>query len=743
MRLRSLACIMLISVCLFYPLDLFAWSKGNGMPGEKHLDKNTTVIRGTVKDAENNEGIPAATVLAEGTSRGTTTDVNGNFKLELPQGKSFTLIVRFTGYAEKKVDITTDNPEKSIEISLSPSLFDLDEVVVTGTRTQKTLMNSPVLTRIIPMAQIERNDFVSMIDVLEYTIPGMQFNSDPRGDNIRIQGLENKYILILVDGERMSTTPGGPIDFDRLSTSNIKQIEIVKGASSALYGSSAIGMVVNIITKTPERPLEGWGKVRYSRFNDLLLDAGVGTAYKDFTAQTLFSRTSQDGYDLTPDSPESYTKDPSTNMSIEERLGWSNEKTKISAIGSLFFNEVKNPKESTKKTHYKSNNKTIRTTAEHELNQWNNLRFVYFGDFYTRETVYERLKEEEKNATSHVQTLRLTDTYSPTRNFEMIFGGEYNWNRDYNVMQFGENKKVRKVNDINGFAQADWQILPVLDIIGGFRYTHHSAFGNAFMPKVSIMYNPGQLRVRGGYGRGFKAPDATELYSDFMMGSVSHNIGNPDLKAEKSNYYTVSAEYTYKNVNMSVEVYQNDIKNKIQSAFVLVKDEHGVESTELRYRNVEDVRIRGLEVNMDYRPLRNLLLNGAYTYTNAKDEKTGLQLRGNTRHAVSCNASYRFDLFKRETSISVTGRWTSKKINDSEDTSVDPDTGEKVTEVSTNSQPAYSLWKCTLQYTPWKHKDMTLTVSGGVQNIFNYTDNVHYTTYDPGRRVFGSLLFKF
>lgn len=742
MKLNCIA-MSLLSVCVLSSGTALAEEISVNSPDIKEVKAGTCLLTGRVTDAETGEGIPMATITVQGTAIGTACDADGFFQMELIEGKSYNLLIRSTGYMEQRIKIDANGPKKELNITMNAGIFNLNEVVVTGTRTEKTILNTPVLTRLIPAAQLQRNDFENIMDALEFTIPGLQFNSDPRGDNIQIQGLENKYVLILIDGERLSNTPGGPIDFERLSTSNIKQIEVIKGAASALYGSSAIGMIVNIITKTPERPAEGWAKVRYSKYNEFLVDGSFGTTYKDFTSQTLFNRNSTDGYDLTPESPEAFTKQPSANMTFEEKLGWTHKQTKITGSGTFYLNDVKNPPLSTKSTHYKSLNKTLRATLEQQIGKYNQLKLVYYGDFYTRKTVYEKLDSTAKNASSNVQTLRLTDIYTPVDNLQMVFGGEFNWNKDYNDMQYGTEIKTRKVHDINGFVQADWQILPLLDIIGGFRYTHHSAFGNAYTPKVSLMFNPGDWIFRGGYSKGFKAPDATELYSDFMMGSVSHNIGNPNLKAEKSNYFSLSAEYLHRNFNISAEVYQNSIKNKIQSSYVNVTDINGITTTELRYSNVDDVRIRGAEISVDYYPIRQIYLHGSYAFTDALDKNTKLQLKGNIRHAISCNASYRFNVFKKEASVSVAGHWSSKKTNIKEEVTIDKTTGNMVQKMTTESQSAYSLWKLTLQYTPWKYRHMALTATAGVQNIFNYTDPVHYTTYDPGARAFGSILFKF
>ena len=700
------------------------------------------VLSGKIVDNQTDEGISFASIGVKGTNRYAVTDAEGKYTLTLPKG-AYELVVRASDYMEQHVPVNLEGSEMSVDVSLASSVFNLDDVVITGTRTEKTIVNSPVLTRLITAAQLQRNDFENIMDALQFNIPGMQFNSDPRGDNIKIQGLENDYILILVDGERLSTTPGGPIDFERMSTSNIRQIEVIKGAGSALYGSSAIGMIVNIITKTPLRQTEGWVKARYSRFNDLLIDGSFGTCYKNLSSQTLFNRNSTDGYDLTPESPEAYTKQPQANMTFEERLVWTRRGTKISAAGTLYFNNVKNPPLSTKNTHYRSHNITARAGLEQQLGKFNNLKFNYYGDFYTRSTVFERLDSVGKNATCDIQTLRLTDVYTPLENLQWVGGTEFNWIRNYNIMQYGEDQKIRKMNDFNAFVQGDWELPYNWEVVAGLRYTHHSVFGNAFTPKLNLMYSPGNLKLRAGYSRGFKAPDATELYSDFMMGSVSHNIGNPNLKAEHSNYFSLSAEYMFRNFNISAEIYQNSINDKIQSAYVNVIDADGVMSTEMRYSNVDKVRIRGVEISADYYPIRQVYLHASYAYTDALNRKTGLQLRGNTKHSLSCNGSWRFKVLGHEGSLAMSGHWCSRKINDTEETKRDDATGETSTVVTTSTQPAYSIWKLTLQYTPWRHKHMALTATAGVDNLFNYKDNVTYTTYDPGARVFGSVLFTF
>lgn len=701
-----------------------------------------TKVSGQVVDENTGDGIPLATISVTGLGWGTVCDMKGYFKVEVPVNQPAELTVRSVGYETKTLVLESD-VTGNLVVRLKKSLLNLDEVTVTGTRTEKTVAETPVMTRIVPSEVLQRNDFESMIDVLEYNIPGLRFNTDPRGNNIQVQGLENSYILILVDGERLSTTPGGPIDFDRLTTANIKKIEVLKGAASALYGSSAMGMVINIITDIPKRPLEGWAKVRYGKYNDLQLDAGVGMKYKGFYAQTLFNRTSSDGYDLTPETPESFTENPSHHMTIEEKLGWNNQYSRITVKGSLYWGEVENPWESTAPTHYRSLTKTLQVNAEHAFNDRYKLYGTYAGDFYTRKTVYDFLYlPDSTNAWSHEQTVRLVDEFKPWDNLVIVKGFEWNGTKNYNKMQYGKEKTIRDMDDANLFAQADWMITDRLEVIGGFRYTHNSEFGSAFTPKINLMYSPGNFKIRAGYSRGFKTPGLTELYSDFNMGSVSHNIGNPDLKAEHSDYFSVSGEYTWQGrLMLTAELYQNTVDNKINSYNVDIEDpKPGELGTELRYENVKGVRIRGAEATATYYPVSALLLRTSYAFCDALNKETGLQLSGNSKHAMNWSASLHGKLLKHEGAVTLSGRWDSKRISKSRRTETD-DSGQEVEVITTRTKPGYTVWKLTAQYTPWTWKYMRLSVTGGVDNLFDFVDTS--IIYDPGRRFFGSLILRF
>ena len=140
---------------------------------------------------------------------------------------------------------------------------DMNEVVVTATRTPLPLKNTPVITRVITSRDIERSGAVTLQQALERELAGVEFHQAGYGSSLSFQGLDSRYVLFLLDGERIAGETYGNIDYSRLPLSIVSRIEVVRGASSVLYGSNAMGAVVNVITKEPRHKYEVTASLRY------------------------------------------------------------------------------------------------------------------------------------------------------------------------------------------------------------------------------------------------------------------------------------------------------------------------------------------------------------------------------------------------------------------------------------------------------------------------------------------------
>ena len=132
-------------------------------------------------------------------------------------------------------------------------LFQMDEVVVTGTKTERRLEDTPVITEVITRSEIEATGAENIGEVLEHRV-GIVVDRDAHGDGVQLQGLDSDYILILLDGEPQVGRIAGKLDLARIGVENVDRIEIVKGASSALFGSAAMGGVINVITRKASSP---------------------------------------------------------------------------------------------------------------------------------------------------------------------------------------------------------------------------------------------------------------------------------------------------------------------------------------------------------------------------------------------------------------------------------------------------------------------------------------------------------
>ena len=151
----------------------------------------------------------------------------------------------------------------------------MEDVVTTATRTPLPLKKTPVITRVITARDLESRGVATIQEALENELAGVEFHQAGYGTSLSFQGLDARYVLFLVNGERMAGETYGNIDYARIPVSNIERIEIVRGASSVLYGSNAMGAVVNIITKMPQKQVEVNASLRY------------GTPYQDNRSETL------------------------------------------------------------------------------------------------------------------------------------------------------------------------------------------------------------------------------------------------------------------------------------------------------------------------------------------------------------------------------------------------------------------------------------------------------------------------
>ncbi len=693
----------------------------------------------TVLDKENNDPIPYANILFEGLQSAVKhikiTSLDGS--ADNPVSEESLIEITFVGY--KTITDTISNNESKTYL-MEQDLFNMEQVVVTGTKTRKALAKTPVLTKVVSNIELQEAGALTVLDALEFSMPGVQFSPDGHGDNLQIQGLDNDYILVLVDGERMVGETRGNVNFNRLMAENIERIEIVNGASSVLYGSNAIGAVINIITAQNEaKPFEVRLGSRYSANNEMLLTSSAIFNQKRYSINFNGFRSSTDGYDLTPSTPASYTVDKNTDYSAKLKLGYDiNDSFLLSAHGSYYQHEITNPVKSTKSTHDLNKNFSFGGKLSIISSERNSIELRGNTDIYNSYTVYEKKGDQkEKDSDYKYSTFLVTDAYNLNEKFEIIGGVELNLESIYSLNLFGEEEGVtKKANDLNAILQVDYSVMEKLEFVAGFRHTYHSNYGNHFTPKLSMMYSPGDFRFRGNISKGYKAPSLKELHYNFDHHGMFMIYGNPDLDPENASYASLSAEYTYKRFNFSVNAYYNSIKNKIESVDRINSE---TDMLEKHYLNVSEALLQGFETYSSVYIFDNLVVKAGYAYSNAEDESTGLQLYGNSKHSGTFALTYKKNRAKYPFSISLNGRASSGRLYQEAETEIDDETGEEITTITRDESSAYTIWKITYNQNFKLSDKISSQIQLGVNNIFDYTDEEDQAVVDPGRRAFLSI----
>lgn len=716
-------------ITLFFLLNLFF--------AEARFDSEEDagkIISGFVYDGENNP-VVYALVKMENSAAYALTNEKGYFVIdEEVEGEAY-LTITSLGFEDMRVKVRRG--EKRIHITLTPKHNYLNEVVITGTRSERVLKDVPVLTKVITAAELENTGSVTALDALENIMPGVHFDpSASMGDNIQVQGLDNNYVLILVDGERVVPERRESVNFSRLNVAEIERVEIINGASSVLYGSNAIGSVINIITKEVKKPFEGYVQGRYSKYNTWNVDAAAGFKGDFLSSKTTFNYKTTKGYDLTPETPASYTVNPNADISLAQNFGFRfSERFNASLNGSYYLHNIRNPKASTAATHSLDNNYTLGAKANYRFSQKNLLTGSAHTDIFKSYKVYEKKNDSlGLDGDYYYTTFRVVDEWNITDKYQIVGGLEHNDERTFSARLFGseDDGQKKKAYNSNAFLQATGTIFRNLDGVLGVRYTYHSGFGSHLTPSLSLMYKLSDFRFRAGVNGGFKAPTLKEMYYNFNMAGMFDIIGNPDLESEKSWYSFVSTEYINENVNASASFSYNRISDKINIVERHILDENGIDKTQMHYQNIENVGIIAFDVNIQCHFLTHFQAKASYAFADAKNLETKTQISGNSKHNLTAAFYYKYKwrIGKRQFpfTVALTERYSSPRLYESEEI-VD---GETII-TNQNSNDFYCTNLFYTQKIPISGR-WNAEIQAGVDNLFDYVDDETFASINPGRR---------
>lgn len=532
----------------------------------------------------------------------------------------------------------------------SPDPLDLDDeeiIVVTDSRRERPLSEATVATEVITRESIEDSGAENLAELLE-DHPGVDVFRSFRGSAIRMQGLDPDYVLVLVDGERTLGRIGGALDLERFATSNIERVEIVKGASSALYGSDALAGVVNIITRDAERPIEAELHSSVGSQATLDLTGRVGVRRGDWKSHLSAGWHRSDGYDLdtsniatTASSYDETVVGGGTSYRFSrdleltargEYLLRDQNGVDLSASGAILDRDTRTETASAAlKARWRPRRGDLVTVSAH-YGLWKD-------QFLSDQRGADDLDRYEVSREDLGELKAQYDTAITARHFTTV-GVE-------GLVEALEADRLSEQGSrsrLSLFGQHEWtaSTAPNVVAVPGVRVDLDSQFGSHVSPKLAARWDVTDgLIARAAYGWGFRAPGFRELLLRFENPGVGYRVeGNPDLEPETSRSANAGAEARlHRRAWLAVNLFHNDIDNLIATDLV---DDGGTDGTQVfGYVNIASARTMGVESLVKGSPIRHLLLEAGYTFTDTLDRDTGDVLPGRARHRVTFKATYK------------------------------------------------------------------------------------------------------
>ena len=527
----------------------------------------------------------------------------------------------------------------------SPPMAELDEVVVTAAGREQQVKDAPASVSVITRETLEQAPYRQITDAL-LDIPGVTITpGEGNSRDISIRGLGSAYTLILVDGKRLnsreSRTNGGNIAESGLlpPVEMIERIEVVRGPMSSLYGSDAMGGVINVITRRIGDEWTGSFRVNGTAQTDGdygdYFDAGV-YASGPLIADTLglqlaasMNRRAED--DILTGSPE--RKDDS----LSAKLGWS-----LSPDHDLLFEAAYYDQESIQTA---GRTAAVSATApEGTESIQSQERFVYsinHSGMWGRATSQSFIQFED--ATRKETNVNIKNTVAQTAWIVPIgahilnVGAYYNFADLYAPSGNGltVDGRVRDAADRTQwalFAEDEWSLTSNFALTAGARLDDHDLYGSRISPRLYGVWKPAAgLIVKGGVSTGFRAPDIRQTLADWGQTSRGGNVyGNPDLEAETSLTYEASVIYEVgRDLEIGLTAYQTDFEDKIlrvtcveAGAWCVSEPANSSGRFGTTYINVDEVRIRGLEATLDARLTDSITFKATGTL-NDSEQLTG------------------------------------------------------------------------------------------------------------------------
>ncbi len=535
------------------------------------------VISGTSYDEEG--PIELSAIAIDGTHLGAITNIKGLYKIKnVPYG-IYAVTASFLGYESvmQNVTIDDDNTEVNLDFRFTEKTLILDAIVVSGTKTFKRQTNSPVIVSVLNSKALDNVQACNLSEGLKFQ-PGLRVETDCQTCNytqLRMNGLAGGYSQILVNGRPIFSPLTGLYGMEQLPVNMIERIEVIRGGGSSLYGSSAIGGTVNVITKIPKKNSY---EINYNyqningqtSDNQLMANATILQDNKNSGVSFFLNRRERGLYDHNEDNFSEIPLIENTSLGVNAFILPTDDQKLEFSISQL--NEYRYGGEMVDKVAFLTQQSEERThnvwmaSADYQINfnnnkssfisylAWQNTsRDHYTGIIPDGGIELQNHIENPPYGISNVTTFnggiqinhQVNNFLSGTNVFTL--GAEYVYDEVFDEISSYNYLIDQTTKDFGLFLQSDWEIVPSISLLSGVRMDKHNLVESPiFSPRASLLYKYKDFtQFRINYGAGFRAPQSfdTDLHIAFAGGGISRVGLSPDLESEKSQSMSASVNF--------------------------------------------------------------------------------------------------------------------------------------------------------------------------------------------------------
>ena len=690
-------------------------------------------LTGTITDCLSRAPLSGATVELVGQQKTVQTDAQGQFSFQDLSKGTHHFYVSQDDYKGHFFKVSIKRNEKNYIFALCKNKeIEVGEVVVTATRRERNLKNVPITVQVITAEEIQKSQAPDFQSFLENEFSGINFTNEGGMPNINMMGFGGKYVLFLMDGERMAGETFDNIDYDRIDLENIERIEVIKGASSSLYGSNALGGVINIITKDAQKPLELSANYLYNTQEDHKTNLSVGTKQRWGSVRVPVFYNFRQPYIIVDKEPLKTYKNGVPHYSQMGELnvaGFTNygaspkltfdlsPKWNLSLAPSYYFSERNAGTQSSKKLRDRYYNYSGALKSDYKITDSKTLSLSAAYDRYDKYKYYVLLNEKDKSYENSI--LRVGGQYNQNikEKHSLVAGAEVN-SDELLSFRFTSSGQEAKKNAQNYalFTQQEWALSEDFTLVTGVRMDYHSLFQQYLTYRLSGMFKIDAFTLRGGYASGFRSPTLKELYTNWFhpWGGGFQIMGNKKLTPETSHNTTFSVDFNAKKWNITAITQFSKVKDKIALYWSRSKDT-------IRYVNhAGNTDIISSELSGTYRPSRYFRLKGSYAYYVSSNSRSDVR-----PHTFTAKVEYveQSDL-KYLPNVLLSGKYLAgSDIYDNKSTYT--------------HYEGYGLWRLQLS----KKLPYHFILNAGVDNLFDYITPTtsFYSTTSPGRTYFVGL----